>query len=87
MVPSTWARKIASNSWAACAQRIGARGVAGGRGRCGCGEAGIEDQLRSSHHHDFGLQRAGRLDRLQDADQVAGSDAERIEAGDQLLQG
>ena len=34
----------------------------------------------------LGLQGAGRLDRLEDADQVAGADAERVEAGHQLLQ-
>src|SRR5258708_29998746 len=40
----------------------------------------------ASHHHDVGLDRAGGLDRLQDADQVAWPDAEAIEAVDELLQ-
>src|SRR6267154_1076092 len=34
----------------------------------------------------FGLDRAGGLDRLQNADQVAGPDAEPVEAVDELLQ-
>ena len=42
--------------------------------------------MRPSHHLDVGLDRAGGLDRLQDADQVARADAEPVEAVDQLLQ-
>ena len=41
---------------------------------------------RPSHHLDLGLQGAGRLDRLQDRDQVARADAERVEAVDELAQ-
>src|ERR1700736_1415267 len=40
----------------------------------------------ASHHLDVGLDRARGLDRLQDPDQVAGTDAEPVEAVDQLLQ-
>src|SRR6266436_6491125 len=40
----------------------------------------------ASHHLDVGLDRAGGLDRLQDADQIAGADAEPVEAVDELLQ-
>src|ERR1700734_871042 len=40
----------------------------------------------ASHHLDVGLDRAGGLDRLQNADQVARADAEPIEAVDELLQ-
>ena len=44
------------------------------------------DRRRSSAHHQVGLQRAGGLDRLQDADQVARADAERVQAGHQVAQ-
>src|SRR5690606_13717134 len=40
----------------------------------------------SSHHLDFGLERAGSLDRLEYGDHVARADAEGIEPFDQLLQ-
>src|SRR5262249_37020034 len=46
-------------------------------------DGGIADIL---HHLDLGLDRARRLDRLQDRDHVERPDAERIEAVDQLLQ-
>ena len=39
-----------------------------------------------SHHVDFCLQGTGRLDRLEDADHVARTDAEGVEAVDELLQ-
>ena len=55
-------------------------GVQAGRGQ------GVEDGLLPSHHLDVGLDGAGGLDRLQDGDQIARADAERIEAVDQLLQ-
>ena len=44
------------------------------------------DGRRSSDHLDFGLQRARRLDRLQDGDDVARADAQRVQPVDQLLQ-
>src|SRR5258707_7689866 len=50
--------------------------------RCECWWRGWS----ASHHLDVGLDRAGGLDRLQDADQVAGADAEPVEAVDELLQ-
>ena len=59
----------------------GRRGFnAGPRRACPRPEAGrlLDDEL--------GVQRAGRLDRLQDVDHVAGRDAERVEAGDHLGQ-
>ncbi len=48
-------------------------------------QRGLVD-VRSSHHLDVGLDRAGGLDRLQDADQVARADAKPVEAVDELLQ-
>src|SRR5258708_32869055 len=50
--------------------------------RCECWWRGWS----ASHHLDVGLDRAGGLDRLQDADQVARADAEAVEAVDELLQ-
>ena len=41
---------------------------------------------RASAHLQIRLQRAGGLDRLQDADQVARPDAERVQAGHQVAQ-
>ena len=54
--------------------------LGGRRGAAVVGSAG------SSAHHQVGLQRARRLDRLQDADQVARSDPQCIQAGDEVAQ-
>ena len=57
----------------------------GGRRRQGRGgEKGV--RRPPSHHLDIGLDGAGGLDRLQDGDEIARTDAERIEPVDQLLQ-
>ena len=40
-----------------------------------------------SHHLDFSLERAGRLDRLKNGNQVAWPDTEGVQPVDELLQG
>ena len=80
---SNWPSAIASKSCAACHElahlrRRQACWPAAAAAAAGCG--------RSSAHLQIGLQRAGRLDRLQDADQVARPDAERVQARHQVAQ-
>src|SRR3954471_15073168 len=81
--PWVWQRGL-RRDWTLCwraprSRRATARARAGARGLAA-------SDLASSHHLDFGLDRAGRLDRLQDRDQIARADAERVEAVDELLQ-
>src|SRR3546814_2803269 len=42
--------------------------------------------MAASHHLQFGLHRAGGLDRLQDGDHVARADTEGVQAVDQFAQ-
>lgn len=64
--------------------------------RAGGAHTGGRDTLRgtgtgapgrpTSLHEEFGVKGAGGVDALQDVDHVAGTDAERVQAGDDLRQ-
>src|SRR5256885_15408617 len=84
-------RNIASNSWALARVFFCASGetLVSASASCRSLRPLISEALSIpiiSHHLDVGLDRAGGLDRLQDADQVARADAKPVEAVDQLLQ-